>query len=93
MLEDVKLALRISHDKADTEIKNLINAALADMIRAGAASSVVCAENPLAKRVVITYCRRELTDDTVKHQRFHRAYEQMLDELRRSGDGYLHRDD
>lgn len=54
MLDDVKLALRIKTDIFDTEINDLINAAMADL-------GIVGVENPntdpLIKRAIITYCR------------------------------------
>ena len=55
MLEKVKLALRITTPAFDTEIDDLISAALLDMGLAGVAN--VDFNDPLISRAVITYCR------------------------------------
>ena len=55
MIEKVKLALRIKTDAFDSEIQDLIDAALDDLGLAG----VVSADDtdPLIIRAVITYCK------------------------------------
>lgn len=55
MLEKVKLALRITTEAFDGEIKDLINAALADLGVAGIDN--LDQEDPLIIRAVVTYCR------------------------------------
>ena len=55
MLEKVKLALRIKTDAFDSEIGDLIDAALADLGIAGVTNKDT--EDPLVIRAVITYCR------------------------------------
>lgn len=55
MLEKVKLALRISTTKYDTELTDLIEAAKLDM---GIAGVVIPAEiDALVTKAVITYCK------------------------------------
>lgn len=54
-LSAVKLALRVSTDAFDSEITDLISAALSDMGLAGVEN--VDVSDPLVKRAVITYCR------------------------------------
>lgn len=55
MLNAVKLALRITTDAFDTELNDLIEAALVDMRLAGITN--MDTTDPLIKRAVITYCR------------------------------------
>lgn len=55
LLDDVKVALRVSTNAFDSEITDLINAAVADMGIAGVSNSDTT--DPLVKRAVITYCR------------------------------------
>lgn len=55
MLEKVKLALRVSTDAFDSEIEDLIAAALADLGAAGIGGQE--GNDPLILRAVTTYCR------------------------------------
>lgn len=55
MLEKVKLALRITTEAFDSEIEDLIEAALADLRLAGVINDDET--DPLVSRAVITYCR------------------------------------
>ncbi|WP_353423988.1 head-tail connector protein [Christensenella massiliensis] len=55
MLEKVKLALRIATTAFDSELNDLINAALADLGIAGVTS--LKEDDPLIIRAVTTYCR------------------------------------
>lgn len=55
MLNAVKLALRISTDAFDTELTDLIGAALIDL-RLGGVTNLDTADL-LVRRAVITYCR------------------------------------
>ena len=55
MLEKVKLALRITTSAFDTELNDLIAAALADLGIAGITQNNQ--EDPLIARAVITYCK------------------------------------
>ena len=55
MLEKVKLALRITTEAFDSEIEDLIEAALADLRLAGVINDDET--DPLITRAVITYCR------------------------------------
>lgn len=55
MLEKVKLALRITTDAFDSEIQDLIDAALADLGIAGV--TTITETDPLIIRAVTTFCR------------------------------------
>lgn len=55
LIDDVKLALRVTATAYDTEIQSLINAAEADL---GIAGVVLPDElDDICKRAIITYCR------------------------------------
>lgn len=55
LIDDAKLALRVTTNAFDSEISDLINAAVADMGIAGVSNNETT--DPLVKRAVITYCR------------------------------------
>ena len=55
MLEKVQLALRITTDAFDSEIQDLIDAALADLGIAGV--TTITETDPLIIRAVTTFCR------------------------------------
>lgn len=54
ILNDVKLALRVSADVFDSEINDLIDAAKGDLGIVGVENAET---DPLIKRAIITYCR------------------------------------
>lgn len=56
LLDDVKVALRVSTNAFDSEITDLISAAQTDMKLAGI-TVTTSTTDPLIKRAVITYCR------------------------------------
>lgn len=55
MLEKVKLAMAITTDAYDSELQDLIEAALLDLGVAGVDSTLT--EDKMVQRAVITYCR------------------------------------
>lgn len=84
MLEKVKLALRITTTAFDSEISDLIDAALADLGLAGVAEK--SETDPLIIRAVTTYCRAYFgqPDD---YERMKTAYDEQKAQLR-SATGY-----
>ena len=57
MLSKVKLALRITTDAFDSELTDLINAALLDLSIAGVNEFEATTTDALIIRAVITYCK------------------------------------
>ncbi len=59
ILDDVKLALRISAETTefDGELSTLISASMLDMGIAGVNGEQVSADNPLVNRAIVTYCK------------------------------------
>lgn len=79
MLEQVKLALRVSTSLLDAEIQALIAAALADL---GIAGVEAAASDPLILRAVITYCRANFTQtDPQNYDRMKASYDEQKAQL------------
>lgn len=57
MLEQIKLALRITTDAVDEEIQTLIDAAIAEMRGLGVTASVEGSEDPQIVTAVVAYCK------------------------------------
>lgn len=57
MLEQIKLALRITTDAVDEEIQTLIDAAIAEMQGLGVTASVESSEDPQIVTAVVAYCK------------------------------------
>lgn len=78
MLEDVKLALRITTDAFDSELSDLILAAQSDLGVAGVTS--VSFGDYLVRRAIITYCRIHFgTPDD--YERLKRSYDEQKAQL------------
>ena len=78
MLEKVKLALRIVTDVFDSEIEDLIAAALVDLGIAGITS--LEQTDPLIIRAVITYCKANFGDSDV-YERLKTSYDEQKAQL------------
>lgn len=80
MLDKVKLALRITTNAFDSEIADLIDAALADLGIAG----VVNLDNadPLIIRAVVTYCKVNFgSPEDGEYNRLKAAYDEQKAQL------------
>lgn len=77
-LNATKLALRITTDAFDTEISNLIDAALLDLGIAGVTNDDV--SNPLVLRAVETYCRVHFGDPD-NYDRLKASYDEQKAQL------------
>lgn len=89
MLEQIKLTLRVSHNKLDADIQADIDACLADLKVCG----IVHAEDadPLILSAVKLWCRSLYTDDTEKGAEYLRRYE-ALKACLQMAEGYGWRD-
>jgi|UPI0003B363AA uncharacterized phage protein (predicted DNA packaging) len=82
LLDDVKLALRITSSAFDSEISDLIAAARADLIRAGVEPTRVNVDDvPLVRRAIIVYCKGNFGYDNPEAERFLASYDLMRQEL------------
>lgn len=78
MLDKVKLALRISTYAFDEEVKDLINAAEADLEIAGITN--IDESDPLIIRAVITYCKANFGESD-QYDRLKVAYDEQKAQL------------
>jgi uncharacterized phage protein (predicted DNA packaging) len=87
MLDDVKIALRVSHTALDGEITDLIAAARQDLILSGVlASRVNDDDDVLAKRAIITYVKAHFGWDNPDADRLLMAFDRLKTHLTLSGD-------
>lgn len=79
LLEDVKLALRISSSAFDIEVEDLIKAARQDLILSGVSSEKVNTDDdPLIKRAITVYCKAHFGyEDPIQAERFMKSYEAL----------------
>ena len=87
MLDDVKIALRVTHTALDTEINDLIAAARQDLILSGVLSAKAnSTTDALIKRAVTTYVKAHFGYDNPDAERLVSAYSQLKMHLTLSGD-------
>lgn len=84
MLNKVKLSLRISGDMFDSEIQDLIEAALTDLKISGVVNTDET--DPLILRAVITYCKANFGYDNNEAERFQKSYDMLKQHLSLAGD-------
>lgn len=78
ILDDVKLALRISNIAFDGEIMDLIAAARQDLILSGVISTKANDDtDPLIRRAIITYCKANFGYDNPEAERFQQSYDML----------------
>lgn len=80
MLEKVKLALRIKSQAFDSEIEDLIAAALADLGLAGVTAAQELEADPLITRAVVTYCRINFGEPE-DYDRMKKSYDEQKAQL------------
>lgn len=84
MLEQVKTALRISHNVLDDDINMTIETACTECIRAGVPVEVMSDySNPLVTSVIKTYCMYAYADKD-NAERYFNSFTYQLDNLRKS---------
>lgn len=89
MLERVKKAIRISHDHLDDEILETIDAARAEMVRAGVSEDAAYSETlELVNKFILTYCQAEYASDKAMADKFEISWKYQLDNLRKTV-GYM----
>ena len=75
ILGKLKLALRISHDKLDEDIRADMDACLADLAACGVEYAQV--SDPLIYNAIKLYLRASYTDDPVKGAEYLKRYEAL----------------
>ena len=78
LLDDVKLALRITSSAFDDEVVDLIEAARQDLILSGVSQNKAQDENdPLIKRAITVYCKAHFGFDNPEAERFQQSYDML----------------
>ncbi len=87
MLNEIKVAVRVSHSAFDAEILELIDEARADLMLSGI-SSVKANDDtdPLIKRAIKTYCKANFGFDNPDSERLQQSYEMIKQHLSLAGD-------
>ena len=94
LLEDVKVALRVGHDATDSEIEDLIAAAIFDMVNKGVSATWLGTDpmDPsfsfedidegalptMAKRAIVTYAKANYGYDNDEAERLMKSYDSIL---------------
>ncbi len=81
LLEDVKRELRISNSEYDSEVEELIQSAMADMMIPQIDVDKITGDDPLIKRAVILYCKAHFGLDNKDSEKYMRSYEILLEKL------------
>lgn len=84
MLEKVKLALRISHTKLDTEIQDTIDTAKKEMERAGILSAMILETDALILDAIKTFCKYSFASDENMREGYFESWQYQLDCLRKT---------
>lgn len=87
LLDEVKVALRVTSDAFDTEIQGLIEAAKRDLNRVGV-DEVLTDSDPLAKMAVILFAKSRFGYDNSDASRFEDAYRQTVVDILNSPTSY-----
>lgn len=87
LLDEVKVALRVTSDAFDTEIQGLIEAAKRDLNRVGVDEALVDSD-PLAKMAVVLFAKSRFGYDNSDASRFEDAYRQTVVDILNSPTSY-----
>lgn len=87
LLDEVKVALRVTSDAFDTEIQGLIEAAKRDLNRVGVDETLVDSD-PLAKMAVVLFAKSRFGYDNSDASRFEDAYRQTVVDILNSPTSY-----
>lgn len=88
LLNDAKSHIGITHTKKDTAIQDTIDAAKAEMARAGILSESIIDTDPLIKAAIITYCQYIYDTNDKRREGYFKSWEYQLDNIRKST-GYM----
>jgi uncharacterized phage protein (predicted DNA packaging) len=76
ILDDAKLALRISNTAFDSEVNDLISAARQDLILSGILDTKANDDaDPLVKRAITVYCKANFGFDNPEAERLQKSYD------------------
>lgn len=82
LLDDVKVALRLSGDAMDPEVSALVAASRRDMLRTGVPESLMGVDggepDPLVTMATILYCKAHFGYDNSQSQAFASSYRKVV---------------
>lgn len=86
MLDEVKTALRITHNKLDGEIAAAIEEAEMELVRVGVPWEIAGYPEsfPLVMRAVKTYCQSMMAIDQNQAEKYMESFRTQADQLRKS---------
>ncbi|MBQ2911313.1 MAG: DNA-packaging protein [Clostridia bacterium] len=86
MINKIKIACRISHNKLDDDIADSISFARSEMIRLGIKQELANAETPDADilEAIKTYCKSVYSADKDMAEKYRLSWEYQLDCLRKT---------
>lgn len=84
MLNKIKLALRISTDIFDEELRDLIDACKSDLGLSGITN--VNEDDSLIKRAIILYCKANFGLENKDSEKYEKSYKLLKQHLSLSGD-------
>lgn len=76
LLDDVRVALRVTSEMTDVEIRGYVDAAISDMRRVGVREDLLNEEtmNSLARHAVVMFCKGSYGYDNSEAPRFLQSY-------------------
>ena len=92
LLDDIKLALRVTTGALDSEVGMLVGSALYDMERAGVNPALLAVDsegnlsNDMVKNAVTTWCKANFGYDNSEAARFESVYDRLLNALLNSAE-------
>lgn len=85
ILQEVKLALRISNSAFDTEIQDIIDACKIDLVEAGAENTTDDTD-ALVKRAIILYAKANFGMANPDMEKYQKAYDRLKITMALSGE-------
>lgn len=91
LIDDVKVALRVTTDAMDPEVQMLIDAAIADMRRVHVREELLDEEGmaPLVKSAVCLYAKARFGYDNDEAEMFDESYRQLVADFLNSPTSYM----
>lgn len=90
LIDDAKVALRVTTDRLDSEVQMLVDAAVADMRRVGVPDDLLYEDtmDPYVKAAVILFVKASFGYDNSEASRFQNSYRQMVKDILNSPSTY-----
>ena len=91
LIDDVKVALRVTTDAMDSEVQMLVDAALADMRRVHVREELLDEDDmaPLVKSAVCLYAKARFGYDNDEAEMFDESYRQLVADFLNSPTSYM----